>query len=208
MPNWCYQKVTIAGPIDSRRNLAAASKSDVAAAADQFENTQQYSFTKLVPLDARAILKLPNEEHGMVFSSASDGFDGYEHALQLWGTKWGDVDTWLVEENDDTSIFNFKSAWSPANNLLRELSVKYPDLLFINVYTEEFNHFAGFTMLKAGCWLEEYSIDIDQYLGSLAPSPDEDEHEAFQRAEEKMWIELNGAADKVFADQLERLSKS
>jgi hypothetical protein len=50
-------------------------------------------------------------------SSPSDTPNWYNWALEHWGTKWGDVETQLHEEE---CVLEFQSAWSPLNDEMVE----------------------------------------------------------------------------------------
>lgn len=206
MPNWCYQTITVRGPIEERQRLL---KETAFVYTDT--NMPGIRLSQLVPLDNRAIKTISSAgSTSSTFSSAEDGFDGYEHALKMWGSKWGDCDTHADEQmglgtwDEDCSqlLIHTKSAWSPIIPLLINVSKQFPSLAFCCVYTEEFNHFAGCIMIKAGNVLDEYKADVDAifFNKGLAPSTIDEEHEMFSKAEEKLWDLITGASERMISD--------
>jgi len=197
MPNWCYQTITVRGPLEERQRLLEESE------VFDIETRKPYTrLSQLVPLDARTYKSVSSAgKEFATFSSEEDGFDGFEHTLQMWGTKWGDCDTHADEGFDETTI-NTKSAWSPISQLLINVSKQFPSLAFCSVYTEEFNHFAGCIMIQAGKVLDEYQADVDEifFNKGLAPSTIDEEHEMFLKAEEKLWNTLSGARERMISD--------
>ena len=201
MPNWCYQNVTIKGPAEDRQRLHDAALAPIEDTDQWFPYEKAYSLKQLVPLDPRALKELPDNMGTAYSTEAEDGFDGYQHAIAHWGTKWGDCETQIHHE-DDVSYIQMNSAWSPANNLLLHLSKLYPTLLFCNKFTEEFNHFAGCVAIKDGKVLDEYWVDVEKvfFNDGLAPSAEEDEHAAYEKAFEKMVEDLDGAAKLMISN--------
>lgn len=123
MPNWCSQDLLIAGPQRVRRIFM-----------DELKAKPEKMLKEFVPLP-------PDGEH-LIWSE------------KLWGTKWGDVDTvvlsdGLVRGQKVTSIC-FRSAWSPADQLIKNISAQFPELVFGLSYTEEADQFCGYQIWKGG----------------------------------------------------------
>jgi hypothetical protein len=103
------------------------------------------------------------------FSNAEDGFDGYQNALDVWGSKWGAYDiqpngAWhevLDKEDYHDITFNYQSAWSPARGLIQRISAQFPTLAFGVWYTEEGMGFAGWELYKGGEEISENSISLN-----------------------------------------------
>lgn len=197
MPNWCYQTITVRGPLEERQRLLTESQ------AVNIETNESYiRLSQLVPRDPRATKTISSAgSEYATFSSEEDGFDGLEHTLLLWGSKWGDCDT-ETEQECDQLIIHTKSAWSPIIPLIINVSKQFPSLAFCSVYTEEFNHFAGCIMIQAGKVLDEYEADVDEifFNKGLAPSTIDEEHEMFSKAEEKLWDLVSGARERMISD--------
>ena len=198
MPNWCYQTITVKGPREEQLRLVEETRIQ----GDE-PNVRSLRLANLVPLDPRAIKMISSSgSEYSTFSSEEDGFDGYMHALEIWGSKWGDCETAVTDEECEQTILWTKSAWSPINNLLINISKQFPALAFCSMYSEEFNHFAGCILIKDGRILDEYQADVEEVFFSkgLAPSTIDEEHERFLKAEEKLHDLISGASIRMISD--------
>jgi hypothetical protein len=165
MPNHCDNRLTITG--DKKELIRFVSETH--------EGGNDYDFNKLVPLDPRAskVVRWEKEDGTEqvfgAFSSAEDGFDGYQNALDVWGTKWGAYDiqpngAWhevLDKEDYHDITFAYQSAWSPARKLIQRISAQFPTLAFGVWYTEEGMGFAGWELYKDGEEIAENSISLN-----------------------------------------------
>lgn len=77
--------------------------------------------------------------------------DWYDWCCANWGTKWNACETY-VSGDKPTDVY-FDTAWSPITDLIRELSIMYPDCSFAYEYAEEqAGYFAGdFTFKNGSC---------------------------------------------------------
>lgn len=165
MPNHVDNRLTITGDIAELKKFVSAT----------YEGDNNYDFNKLVPLDPRASKEVRwakedgTEQVFGAFSNAEDGFDGYDHACKMWGSKWGAYDiqangAWnevLDKEDYHDITFNYQSAWSPCGELIRRISKQFPALAFGTWYTEEGMGFCGWALYKDGEEVEENSYDMD-----------------------------------------------
>lgn len=163
MPNWCYTNMLVAG---NKRDVKRLIK-DMRG-----ENKGEYDLNKLVPLDPRANVErtsVTKDKDGndvvttySVFAMPEpDGFDGYSHAIERWGTKWGACSVEVDDEDAYPLHVRFESAWSPATKLIQEVSLLYPSLVFSMSYDEEGHQFCGWEIISNGQTIEEGSIDTD-----------------------------------------------
>ena len=58
----------------------------------------------------------------------------YDWALKNWGTKWG---AYSHCNGCEESVFSFQTAWSHPEALMRKLSQKYPDAIFVCTFADE-----------------------------------------------------------------------
>ena len=165
MPNHCDNRLTITGDKTELIRFVSAT----------YEGNNNYDFNKLVPLDPRASKEVRftkedgTEQVFSAFSSAEDGFDGYNNALEMWGTKWGAYDiqpngAWhevLDKEDYHDITFAYQSAWSPARKLIQRISAQFPTLAFGVWYTEEGMGFCGWELYKGGEQVDERGYDMD-----------------------------------------------
>jgi hypothetical protein len=168
MPNHVDNRLTITGDVAELKKFVSAT----------YEGNENYNFNKLVPLDPRANKEVRwtkpdgTEQVFGAFSSAEDGFDGYQNAIDVWGTKWGAYDiqangAWyeiLDKEEYHDITFNYQSAWSSAGELMRKISAQFPTLAFGTWFTEEGMGFCGWELYKGG---EEIGVGE----GSLSDVP-------------------------------------
>jgi hypothetical protein len=165
MPNHCDNRLTITGDKEELKRFVFRTH----------KGGNDYDFNYLVPLDPRASKEIRNERpDGTVqvfsaFSNAEDGFDGYQNAIDVWGSKWGAYDiqpngAWhevLDKEDYHDITFNYQSAWSPARGLIQRISKQFPTLAFGVWYTEEGMGFAGWELYKDGEEIAENSISLN-----------------------------------------------
>jgi hypothetical protein len=164
MPNHVDNRLTITGDKTELMRFVSATH----------EGGNDYNFNKLVPLDPRASKEIRNERpDGTVqvfsaFSNAEDGFDGYQNAIDMWGSKWGAYDiqpsgAWheiLATEDYHDITFSYQSAWSPAGKLIRRISAQFPTLAFGTWYTEEGMGFAGWELYKNGELVDDGDVSL------------------------------------------------
>lgn len=176
MPNWCHQTMTIAG---NRKQLRKFLKDTVIKNDDATETEyEKYDLNRLVPLDPRASvterITYHKGEDGDVrerdvsrFADMErDGFDGYKHAIQRWGTKWGACDVRIVSNASVyPTVLYFESAWSPAIPLLQEISKQYPGLGFAVYFVEETGSYGGWVLINDGDVVDGEDIDA----GEMSP---------------------------------------
>lgn len=191
--------------VDNRLTITGDKKELIRFISATYEGDENYDFNKLVPLDPRANKEVRwakedgTEQVFGAFSSAEDGFDGYQNAIDVWGTKWGAYDiqaggAWyeLLEKEDYHDItFHYQSAWSPAGELMRKISAQFPTLAFGTWFTEEGMGFCGWELYKGG---EEIGVGE----GSLSGVPDydyesEESQNKYYEAMDEVYETLEGA---------------
>lgn len=186
MPNWCYNSMVVAG---NKKELRKFVK-DIRANKEKDDGSvldTQYSLNQLVPLDPRASVT-QTLAGGMVVSSfatmESEGFDGYQHALERWGSKWGACSVEVDDESAYPLHIRFDSAWSPAEKLIINISELYPKLAFAYSYEEEGFEHCGWTIISGGAVVESYDARPDRlpmWLKELEQkASDEDTSEAWE----------------------------
>lgn len=95
--------------------------------------------------------------------------DWYDWNNKNWGTKWGDSDTYLVEDEDkigDSIEFQFQSAWAPPIEGIAKIATMFPTLEFAISYFESGMGFYGFATFQSdGDYLDncEEVEDIEGY---------------------------------------------
>ena len=135
-----------------------------------------YSFNQLVPLNPKGHKEVrftqadgTEQVFGAFATLEADGFDGYNEACKMWGSKWGAYDiqaggAWhevLVNGEYSCITFNYNSAWGPSGELMRRISAQFPTLSFGTWFTEEGNGFAGWELYINDELVSEGSADMD-----------------------------------------------
>jgi hypothetical protein len=98
----------------------------------------------------------PMREIGQKMKDNLDNYGAthwYDWCVKNWGTKW-DVDGQLISD-DGALSYSFESAWSPPSEGLREISAKFPELVFALEYFENGMCFAGKIVFQNGDVIED-----------------------------------------------------
>jgi len=175
MPNWCNQVLTVKGDNAELKRL----KKETEKVDDKGEKF--ISFNDLIPCpqeltdttegsygDEVKQLELEEKQKKNLLTYGYRTW--YDWACDVWGTKWGACDVQQLSESvpDDSSFVDnsqinylFQSAWSPADGLLRGMSMLFPTLTFGVWFTEESDAFAGWIIYKNGETVAEQQYDIE-----------------------------------------------
>lgn len=156
MPNHCSQDLYVTGLSEDLKDFQEFAKESVKYT--DF-NGQEYSNDLL--LSANKFIPTPEKNDHVWFNHG-----GYEWCLENWGTKWGIYDCALVYEKTEQKKgklkYTFRSAWSPANKIIKAMSNRYPYLEFRLKYYEMGCQFQGEYTVQAGIVL----VDITkEYKG-------------------------------------------
>lgn len=201
MPNWCYNYMTVNGPKPELRRFVKAITID--KVSDPMSD-ETYDMNQLVPLDPRATVVRTTERVNdkgetetstySVFADIShDGFDGYGHANQLWGSKWGAVHIEIDDPDSfpkNTLSIRYESAWCPPDRLIEQISRQFPKLTFGTVSTEESDAFAVWSVIHNGEIVEQGGRDTEL---SSAPQEIQDMHEKLEGDSNDLWDEYYDA---------------
>lgn len=178
MPNWCFTSMLVAGNKREVRKFAKAMR----------DNVEGYDLNKLLPLDPRTYVESTRTvitdgvERTVVDKSfatmENDGFDGYAHAMEMWGTKWGACSVCVDDEDSYPLFVRFESAWSPATDLIMNLSKHYPTLVFSLAYDEEAHDYCGWETIANGKLIEKQFVDtyrLPEWLTEIHKKAEESE---------------------------------
>lgn len=170
MPNWCDNRLKIAG--DSKeiaRFIKAVSK------LDDDGDTCYSILNSLLPTpveleETPALFGTRDEErmaeHNKLVERNKEkyGFaDWYNWRLHHWGTKWNDSDTYLpneFEEGDTATEFRFQTAWSPCVEGIVRISEQFPALVFVLSFAEMGFGFVGAIGAWDGEMTAEHELDF------------------------------------------------
>lgn len=161
MPNWCYNKITIRANDKTRNEIKEFLKGKVycrpfTRMVDEVAPLESadtiFSFHSVIPQpdhlldedDPRRLTKTPKVESGNDVMP-----DWYNWRVQHWGTKWDVTDVYLRETKVSMS-YEFETAWSPAEPVVRRLSEKFPNAYITLTYNEPGMGFKGSISFKDG----------------------------------------------------------
>lgn len=167
MPNWVSTKLSIRGSHNELvrfRDGINESKSIMESyipTPQQLRDTMS-GFTRDEKTMEELVIK--QEENIAKFGHK----DWYEWQYAVWGTKWGDCDTYLEPVTGTELLIYFQTPWGPATSGFRTISKMFPTLMFVFTYDEEAGFFAGIEAMKDGQTVfeelyapSEYGEDLD-----------------------------------------------
>lgn len=91
--------------------------------------------------------------------------DWYGWSIQNWGTKWNACQTCV---NDESMSIYFETAWSPAVNLMCELSEKLGIQMYVRYSEEQFSAMAGEYVFENGKYVDGNDCDDDKSMFCVA----------------------------------------
>ena len=149
MPNWCSNKIRVAGPTDAINDFV------------EWLDGGKGLLNKIISTPEE-LTKSQSPFNGSKQQSddlvAEYGFDNwYDWNINKWGTKW-DVDADVQQAGNEVSLI-FDSAWSPPQRAIALLAQKFNNLSFHHAYIEEGNCFVGFDDYENGKLVDEMSND-------------------------------------------------
>ncbi len=131
MPNWCNNSITIAGPVDTIRQL--------------WEDAQTAAEGEFGLLQAMAPMPAALNE---TTAPSESGEDWYSWRVNNWGTKWDVSDEGLefIDNGDGTAMITgwFDSAWAPPVGAYEQFCDDMDNCSLNASYHEPGMDFAGF----------------------------------------------------------------
>jgi hypothetical protein len=147
MPNWCENKLDVRGPCeDVKRFTEQAVGYDPETTPEERCNkpSNSLNFHSLVPIPEEVL-------------KAEDGITQENWVEENWGATRDDGEGGIVLEYDGRVIYQFVTAWEPPIAFLKNVSEKWPTLLFVLDYFEPSMGFTGNATAKSG-QIEEHRI--------------------------------------------------
>lgn len=200
MPNHIFTTATIFGPTDvltTIYNLADTDNNDAA-------NPSVLEHYLPLPAEATETTTRTNAD-GTTTTTSVFTPGGYEQALDLWGSKWGDYELDTIDDSRDAAdpsiTIRFQSAWAPVVEGYRKLSA----LLGIDAvlgYEDECGNYLGATAIADGAVVGESYVDsseveahprfadVPAYPEDTDAADYEDKWQAWQEAHSDAWSEL------------------
>lgn len=125
MPNYCWNVTDVEGPAES------------VATFHEKVTTEDGSIgfcEKLLPLPEWAT-ETRDMGGGVTIGVFADG--GYQAAVNLWGSKWGDFSHEVI---DQLGHYEYQTAWGPITKGIQAISDMWKDLRFVTRWYEEDYH--------------------------------------------------------------------
>jgi len=198
MPNWCNQNLLIAGPEKDRKAIKQAVLKAKDKGFSHFRPCPVELFDQVTPSISE------DRERLWANNRIKYGVESwYDWCLKNWGTKWGDCQTQLLDEDDQEGKFQhwvFQSAWSPIEPLVLFVSKKFPKLSFALSYTEESNAFAGYQIIKNGSVVNSASKSCTPPASACKDIDESDDYDKYYE-----WS--NNLEMTVFDESLDCLKK-
>jgi hypothetical protein len=165
MPNWCNGSLIVSGdPLRLKEFMMVAVGKDKKGSVLSEEGFIPYP-KEWTDLDK----KHPNESKSFNLKKEDktpviDGcVNGYDWCNKMWGTKWGFCDTEIDDSciKDGEIVYNFQTAWGPADPLVRKMGEMFPDLRFEYTYDEPGMCFEGTLIMENGECVEDECREMD-----------------------------------------------
>lgn len=197
MPNYCNNGLTVKGSGEEMARFVSRVKETL---------SMDKGLHSWYPLPADATKEVTWErENGDPFTFTAFSDTGYDTALNMWGTKWGDFDTHITSESDDEIVIFYQTAWSNADRLVARMSKDYPSLIFIEVFQESGVGFTGYGVYKGGVQ-ESHLIENLEFPEYKVDMTDDEEMEFYEKQndiESDAWDDMYDLAIDFVSELLE-----
>lgn len=130
----------------------------------------------------------------------------YDVACEEWGSKWGDYETQVTddEESDDEVNIVFQSAWGPLRPGLDRLSEAL-GLTIVVSWIEEQPAFCEWAIIENGITITKAELDVESLHNELDAIEDDDERmDVFMDRYNEMIETCTEMAEDAYARLLER----
>jgi hypothetical protein len=161
MPNYVNSTLSVSGSKEDLKNFkekcASGGKLDANSVIPyprdlellDKKNGDRFDGIKLTDEEERELTLIALE---CKYDMKKDGFNqgGYDWNVANWGTKWGFCDCVVEEEEEDSIMYSFSTAWSPIDKVITKMSEVFPNLLFEYFGDEESGDFRFEAEYKGG----------------------------------------------------------
>lgn len=196
MPNWCNNNLIIKGDQELRNKFAE----QVTLSEEEADKRGQRCdiLGKLYPTPQELVdtvsgwtadesVQAEREKQYEANKAKYGSKDWYDWNCDHWGSKWGDCETYMVENNDSELHFSFASAWSPPLQGIAQLARMFPELRFMVSYDESGMGYFGVAVFSPDGEIDdnyrEYT-DLDGYDSLDLDSDNDDYWEEWEKLQE------------------------
>lgn len=161
MPNWCHNKLIVAGPkpevekfivdVQHENHGKSVPSKDASGSPVLTTVNQPLSFDRVTPLPE------------------SEKENWYDWRVDNWGTKWDavscEIHVTTSDENKASAAYSFDTAWSPPDVVVSKLIESYPALYFKFTYGEPGMNYGGGIIGQGGHVVAEIEdVDVRFFL--------------------------------------------
>ena len=159
MPNWCYNRLEITG----EENELNRFKEDVKSKDEEFSLNSLIPIPECNGLKKEELEKIWTKEQidKCIFDKNGE-FDWYHFCINNWGTKW-DVSDLDTNHDDDYLNYTFSTAWSPPEEWLDTISLRYKLEFELTSY-EEGCDFWFYKAIKDGEVIDRECLTIEEKI--------------------------------------------
>lgn len=167
MPNWCENRLVVAGPIDETTKFYDS----------LYDSNSNFRFFE-------SFLPTP-EELLSINDFSGDGW--YQWRIDNWGCKWDASDFHMANhfkfenslgDNCECYSFDFNTPWCPPLTALFKISAMFPKTVFYIQYEERGMGFGGYSKFINGNEIESQEVElmpqIDYYIDQIQDEYDYD----------------------------------
>lgn len=179
MPNWCRNRLSVAGPHDQidafarRAALGKISYPDALEAGKLISEHDAEQIAAVIGQDIEGTFSFRGHVPEPVYA---DEGEWHPWRIANWGTKWDAAEPEMSFE-DGELVIEFDTAWSPPEQWLRQVASEHPELKLEMLWNEE-QCFAG--KFEAHDGVCDYrDLTEEELVAEWPDAPfrsDEDEH--------------------------------
>ncbi len=122
--------------------------------------------------------------------------DWYDWNCKNYGSKWSDFEGQINKQTNTELVLSFMTAWSPICEGIRNVSVLFPTLDFVLLYSEGGMAFLGGVALRQGALIAEIEGEYPQMTEEQLEA---DDYEGHWEVEEARLNEIEGILKKALS---------
>jgi hypothetical protein len=171
MPNWCENTLIVAGDkwnvkdfmdqIKTKEDSESADHANYEILENLYPTPEDLNIRATFNSDPE---KDPQHEQKKANLEKYGAADWFEWRNANWGTKWGDCETQLTDQdyrdNFGKVMLSFNSAWGPPYEGIKYIATIFPRLLFDLRYYEEGMCFQGYITIMGEKIIAEQEMEF------------------------------------------------
>lgn len=162
MPNYCYNSLSISGSNETLKKIYNLVHSD----------DNEFDFEKIIPMPDYIFRGSLGAEEEKIYGKNN----WYDWSIEHWGTKWNSCDA-HCDWSPDFLEYDFETAWSPCEPVIKALATMFPDTKIFYNYSEGGMCFLGKQEFENGRMTYSAEGDYGEYWFDCYSEDDEDERD-------------------------------